>query len=88
MADEACIFQAQPESDEVMFRKPKTPLEWHDVDDTGGTVLGRYAVDGRMIVVQSAKGWEKRTQVGNPDAVGGLARMMLLEGPPASFGRI
>ena len=57
----------------------KQPLEWVDVKDGQGIALGRYAIDGRMVVVQSANGWEKRTQVGNPDAVMGLARLILSE---------
>ena len=59
----------------------KQLLEWVDVNDGQGVALGRYAIDGRMIVVQSAKGWEKRTQVGNPESVKGLARLILSEGP-------
>ena len=62
--------------------KRKQPFEWVDVTDNRGVALGRYAIDGRMIVVRSGKGWEKRTQVGNPEAVKGLARLILSEGPP------
>ena len=50
-------------------------------------VLGHYTVDGGMIVVQSAQGWEKRTQFGDQAAQAGLARLIVSEVPPSSFGR-
>jgi hypothetical protein len=66
-------------------RKPKEPLIWTDVIASDGTLRGRYAIEGRMIVVRSAQGWEKTTQLGNPDAQVGLANMMLSEAPPLSW---
>lgn len=68
-------------------RRFKDPLEWRDVRSSDGTKLGQYAVDGGMMVVRSVDGWEKRTQLGNPDAQVGLAHMMLMEVPPLSWRR-
>ncbi len=70
-----------------MVRKPKTSLEWRYIPSEDGMVLGRYAIDGGMIVLQSAQGWEKRTQLGNPAAQAGLARLIVSEAPPPSFCR-
>lgn len=64
-------------------KKPRLPLVWTDVIASNGTLRGRYAIEGRMIIVQSAQGWEKTTQLGNPDAQAGLANMMLSEAPPS-----
>lgn len=67
-----------------MARKPVSPLEWRDIYGEDGMVLSHYTVDGRMIVVQSAQGWEKRTQLGDQ---AGLARLIVSEAPSSSFGR-
>ncbi len=69
------------------LKKPKPPLIWIDVAGSDEMSLGRYAVDGRMIVVQSRQGWEKTTQLGNPEAQAGLARLMLSEAPPSHWCR-
>jgi hypothetical protein len=66
-------------------KKPRALLVWTDVVAIDGALRGRYAIDGRMIVVRSAQGWEKTTQLGNPDAQVGLAHMMLSEAPPSSW---
>ncbi len=63
-------------------KKAVPSLIWTDVKDGEGAVLGRYAIERGMIIVRSAKGWEKKTQVGNLDAAGGLARLILSEPPP------
>lgn len=70
-----------------MARKPVSPLEWRDIYGEDGMVLGHYTVDGGMIVVQSAQGWEKHTQLGDQAAQAGLARLIVSEAPPSSFGR-
>ena len=67
--------------------KLKRPLEWREMSGEDGTVLGHYAIDGGMIVVRSVQGWERRTQLGNPETHAGLARLILSEGPPMSFQR-
>ncbi len=63
-------------------RKSKPPLVWTEVKNETEVVLGQYAIDGGMIIVRSAKGWEKTTQIGNLAARNGLARLILSEGPP------
>ena len=64
-------------------RKQRQPLYWTDVTDKdGGKVLGRYAVEDGIIIVQSAKGWEKRTHASHGGSNDGLAFLILSEGPP------
>jgi len=46
-----------------------------------------YTVDSGMIVVQNAQGWEKYTQFGDRAAQVGLARLIVSEASPSSFGR-
>jgi hypothetical protein len=71
-----------------MARRPKRtePLYWNDVVDRDTMEkLGSYAVDGRMIIVRSAKGWEKSAMSSAGGANEGLARLILSEGPPPGW---
>ena len=49
--------------------KRSKPLIWTAVKDGGGSVLGSYAIDGRLIGVRSAaNGEEEWTQLGGSAA--------------------
>ena len=58
------------------------PLSWAEVSSSDGKLLGRYAVDKGIIIVRSAKGWEKRAMASRGGGNEGLALLILSEGPP------
>jgi hypothetical protein len=63
--------------------RPKQPLDWTDVKSRDGAeVIGSYAIDGGMIIVRSAEGWEKRTGKSGAGENENLARIILSEPPP------
>jgi hypothetical protein len=62
--------------------KRKEPLHWNEVKSDSGELLGTYAIDGTIIIVRSAKGWEKQTGKSGANDNDGLARLILSEGPP------
>ena len=66
--------------------KRTEPLYWNDVIARNtGAKLGSYAIDGRMIIVRSAEGWEKPAMSSAGGANEGLARLILSEGPPPGW---
>ena len=60
-------------------KRRQPPLEWNEIRSAEGAVIGRYAVHNGMITVQHPSGGEKTTHIGPPNAVSGLARLMLSE---------
>jgi hypothetical protein len=66
----------------AMKTRRSIPLSWTDVVSSTGEILGSYAIDGRIIIVRSAKGWEKRAMASQSGSNAGLARPILSEPPP------
>jgi hypothetical protein len=61
-------------------RRPTTrPIEWADVQDDEGVVIGWYGIQDDMITVRAPNGAQRTTRAGPLSAAQGLARFMLEE---------
>ncbi len=67
-----------------MLTKRQAPraLSWCQISDEAGPDLGRFAIDGESMIVQSAEGWTKTVRAGPAEAWAGLARLVVSEPPP------
>jgi hypothetical protein len=63
----------------MAIRRPNHPLEWNEVGDDDGSLIGWYGIRAGTITVRRPDGGEKTTHVGPPGGAKGLARIMLGE---------